>query len=88
MNIVKFNFNGYQVGFNNNGWINATEAAKRFSKRPIDWIVLPTTTSYLSALSDALKEEVDVRKSHFGLIVTKRGGRKSVQGQMKFILAA
>lgn len=50
MNIIKFDFKGHQVGFNNDGWINATEAAKKFGKRPNDWLALPDTINYIAAL--------------------------------------
>ncbi|OCG59914.1 DNA-binding protein [Gilliamella sp. Nev3-1] len=50
MNIIKFDFNGHQVGFNDDGWINATEAAKKFNKEPAQWLRLPETIRYLNAL--------------------------------------
>ncbi|WP_392562489.1 KilA-N domain-containing protein [Orbus sturtevantii] len=75
MNIIKFDFKGHQVGFNNDGWINATEAAKKFGKKPAKWLELPSTGSYIDALAKALG--FDVRKSDFELVKTTRGGAKS-----------
>lgn len=80
-NIIKQDFQGYGVSFNNDGWINATEAAKRFNKRPVDWLALPTTKSYLFVLAKALNINPDVRKSHFGLVRAVKGGNnKNNQG--------
>ena len=47
--------------------INATEMAKPFGKKPIDWLRLPSTIGFLKDLSE-------VRKSHFGAVETLRGG--------------
>lgn len=49
------------ITFNESGWFNATEAAKKFGKRPTDWLRLPETEKYLAALC----KRSEVRKSHF-----------------------
>ena len=59
--IVRCEFEGNPYSFNEQGWFNATEAAKRFGKRPVDWLRLPETEKYLAALC----KRSDVRKSHF-----------------------
>jgi len=46
--------------------VNATEMAKPFSKRPIDWLRLPATIAYLDTLSE-------VRKSHITFVKTVKG---------------
>lgn len=48
--IVPFDYQGQSVRFNTDGWINATEAAARFGKRPNEWLRLPDTLEYLGAL--------------------------------------
>lgn len=48
--IIPHDFQGQAVAFNSQGWINATEAAARFGKAPNDWLRLPDTVEYLSAL--------------------------------------
>lgn len=48
--IVPINYEGQAVQFNAEGWINATEAAKRFQALPNDWLRLPETERYLNAL--------------------------------------
>ena len=67
--ITIFSYNGSDVSFQNgeNIMINATEMAKPFNKRPIDYLRLPTTIDLISAI---------VRKSHISenqLIITKQG---------------
>ena len=43
-------FDDHQIQFNHDGWFNATEAAAKFGKAPNEWMRLPTTFEYLSAL--------------------------------------
>jgi phage antirepressor YoqD-like protein len=48
--------------------VNATQMAKTFGKRPVDWLRLPTSKTFLEELSK-------VRKSHFEkLVKTQAGG--------------
>lgn len=49
-NIALFEYQGQPVRFNSAGWINATEAARRFRKKPNDWLRLPETIEYMEAL--------------------------------------
>lgn len=68
-NLQIFSYNGNKVTFKNDGklMVNATEMAKPFSKRPVDWIKLPATTQFIDSLTA-------VRKSHRSdLIVTING---------------
>lgn len=51
----------HEILFTEDGWFNATDVARRFGKRPIDWLRLPDTVRYL----DALCLKYKVRKSHF-----------------------
>ncbi|MFB9146956.1 KilA-N domain-containing protein [Halomonas alkalicola] len=70
--IVRFDYYGQLVLFNNNGWINATEAARNFGKRPNDWFGLSSTAEYIEALERRLGI---TRKSGNGLVEVWRGGR-------------
>jgi len=72
--IIKFDFDGTPQSFNKSGWFNATEAAARFGKRPVDWLRLPDTQRYIEALC----EISEVRKSHF--IRTLRGASGERRG--------
>ncbi len=54
--------------------VNATEMAKPFGKRPVDWLRLPNTQEFLAKLAE-------VRKSHNGFVVTVKGGNdRTAQG--------
>lgn len=74
-NVVPFHYQGKAVRFNSDGWINATDVAKRFGKRPVDWLRLPASISYLKALARALGLATEVGKSHFGLVEAVKGGK-------------
>lgn len=50
-NIIPFDYNGQFVRFSADGWINATDIAKKFGKRPGHWLELPATKEYLAALA-------------------------------------
>lgn len=53
-NVIPFHYQGQAVRFNSEGWINATDVAKRFGKRPVDWLKQGETKEYLKALAEAL----------------------------------
>ncbi len=74
-NVIPFDYRGRAIRFSSEGWIDATDAAKQFGKRPADWLRLPGSKSYLKALAKALGIETEVGKSHFGLVLTVRGGK-------------
>lgn len=65
--IVKAEFNGSPMQFNDDGWFNATAAAERFGKRPVDWLRLNETNDYMCAVSEHLKCEPE------SLLKTRKG---------------
>jgi hypothetical protein len=67
LNVIKLHYEGKPVEIDDNGWFNATEAADKFGKRPVDWLALDSTDEYISAVADIFKCE----KS--SLLKTKRG---------------
>jgi len=67
MNVIPFEYQGQPVSFDVEGWINATEIAKRYGKRPTDWLKQDETREYLSALGEALKCDSE------SLLKTRRG---------------
>lgn len=73
--IIPFHYEGQAVRFNSDGWINATDVAKRFGKKPVEWLRLPASERYIAALAKALHVEVKVGLSHFGLVTSERGGK-------------
>jgi hypothetical protein len=52
--LVKAEYDGFIVTFDERGWINATAIAEKYGKRPVDWIRLDETQAYLKALAKAL----------------------------------
>jgi len=52
--IIPFNYEGQAVRFNSDGWINATEIAKREGKRLDKWLATQETQEYLRALGHHL----------------------------------
>lgn len=72
---VPCDFQGQAVTFNSDGWINATEAAARFGNRPVDWLRLDETATYIEAMAGALGLESKVSQNHFDLARTSRGGK-------------
>mgnify|MGYP003657262336 CR=1 FL=1 len=69
---IERDYEGLPVRFSVEGWINATEIAKRFGRRPNDWLALPGTKEYIAALSRHLVG--DTRKSGNGFVSTQKGG--------------
>lgn len=67
--LVKMEYQTFDVMFNEEGWFNATVAAENFGKRPVDWLALDSTKEYLEVLAEVLRSE----KS--SLLKIKRGGR-------------
>lgn len=68
-NVIPLQYEGQSFSFNAIGWINATEAAKRFGKRPTDWLKLDSTREYIEALMDEnqISEEsslIQARRNH------------------------
>lgn len=65
-----FKYKGSEISFmtGNGVMVNATQMAKPFEKRPVDYLRLPSTNELIKAI---------VRKSHIAenqLVVTERGG--------------
>lgn len=55
-----FSYNGNEVTFRNSdgvAYVNATEMAKPFGKRPSKWLELPTTSNFLSELEAVRKSD-------------------------------
>jgi len=70
-NVIPFHYQGQPVRFNTDGWINATDVAKRYGKRPVDWLKQDETRQYLSALAEALNCDPE------SLLETRRGRHHS-----------
>lgn len=94
MNIIKFDFKGHQVGFNNDGWLNATSIAKNYNKEPTAWLRQLDTLEYLIALAKSLYKtdfvtdfnkikELDNKSNHSRSLVlnlSKKTGLVKIKG--------
>lgn len=49
--MIPFQYDGEPVRFYSDGWVNATDVAKRFGKKPAEWLRLPDTVKYMRALA-------------------------------------
>lgn len=66
-NVLAFPYQDQAVRFSADGWINATDIAKRYGKRPTDWLKQDETREYLVALGEALNCDPE------SLLKTQRG---------------
>ena len=66
--LIKADFDGHLVQFNDNGWFNATLAAKAFDVRLDHWLSSPDTIEYIEALKLNSPKSGDL-----DFIATKRG---------------
>lgn len=66
-NVIPLQYEGQAYSFNTAGWINATEAAKRFEKKPNDWLKQDETKEYLLEMAAALNCDPE------SLLKTRRG---------------
>ena len=64
-------YEGLTVSFTEEAWFNATAAAERFGRRPIDWLNQAGTQEYIAALAQQIKCEpgslLKTRRGHAGL---------------------
>lgn len=74
LSLVSKVYQGHTVTYREDGWFNATEAAAKFGKRPVDWLRLPDTDSYIGALCRQLRSE------KISLLRVIRGGRSRPDG--------
>lgn len=68
--LIKADFDGHVMQFNDSGWFNATAAADKFGKRPVNWLDLSSTESYMSAMANQLKVDksdlLEIKKGRSG----------------------
>jgi hypothetical protein len=76
MQIISRNYNDIEVIFGNSEslYINATQTAKHFKKKPNDWVRLKETKAYI----DALSRSENSRYENF--VITKQAGNYREQG--------
>jgi len=69
--VLEASYSGLIVAFTDDAWFNATAVASKFGKKPVEWLRLPETERYISALC----RRSEVGKSHFTL--TRKGNSSS-----------
>ena len=50
--LITAEYQGAAFSFRDDGWFNATAAAKRYGKLPNEWLRLPETKAYIAALDE------------------------------------
>lgn len=76
--LITSKYNGRELSFNEQGWFNATQAAKKFGKRPNDWINLPDTQRYIEALIKREKQKIDTGLSGITNFIKTQKGNSSL----------
>lgn len=79
-NLIKADFNGTQVLFQNNAYLNATTIAKAFGKQPKDYLRNERTGDYIKALINRLNSNRRNRLFEENQIVIKKGGSSTNGG--------
>jgi hypothetical protein len=66
--IVSLQYNDQiAVSFTNDAWFNATDVARQYGKRPVDWLALESTKEYIANLCEVFKcEESSLLKTQRG----------------------
>ncbi len=85
MSIVKIKYENQEQLFNNQGWFCATEAAKRYEKKPLMWLRQRDTVEYLCAVAHSLDSKCDFME-HFNKIIELDG--YSAKSQRKLLSLA
>lgn len=50
MHLISLAYEGHPITIRDDGWFNATQAAAKWGKLPIEWLRLPSTISYMEAI--------------------------------------
>lgn len=78
--ITPFDYQGQAVAFNAEGWINTTDAAARFGKRPADWLALEGTRDYMEAMASALGLESKVSQTTLASLAPAGAAKRRAPG--------
>lgn len=73
-----FSYNGSSISFFNgkNVMVNATEMAKVFGKRPVDWLQNQSTIEFINAITEVRKST----SADFQAVSVVKGGNSQMQG--------
>jgi hypothetical protein len=83
-NVIPFEYQGQPVHFSTEGWINATEIAKRFGREPTAWLRQRETVEYMCALAEAIGKSGSLTEL---LKIKELDGRKAAS-RAKFLRLA
>jgi hypothetical protein len=78
--VVSASFNGVPVSFSSDAYLNATEIAKQFGKRPVDFLKTEQAQEYINALAQKLSEVKKITSKENQLVIVRKGGNKDLQG--------
>jgi hypothetical protein len=65
--IITKDYQGQAIAYQDDGWFNATQAAAKWGKRPVDWLALQSTKDYIAALK---RHNPSMGKTH----IARKGG--------------
>ena len=68
LELVRAEYQGFEVKFDERGWLNATQIAEKYGKRPVDWLRLPETEKYIEAAM-----EIESNCEKISLLKTRPG---------------
>ena len=75
MNTIKsLNFGNVTVSFSKDGFLNATQIAKHFGKRPNDYLLLEQTQNYISALIEHFSTTRKIVVQYNQIVSVQNGG--------------
>ena len=75
MNTIKsLNFGNVTVSFSKDGFLNATQIAKHFGKRPNDYLLLEQTQNYISALIEHFSTTRKIVVQYNQIVIVQNGG--------------
>ena len=69
--LIKADFDGHVMQFNDSGWFNATAAAEKFGKRVQHWLDNKETQEYIEKLNHRISGDLNTAVG--GVIDTKKG---------------
>ena len=77
LELVRAEYQGTEIQFNESGWFNATQAAERFGKRPVDWLRLDETKAYIDAVIE-FSIVVSNRSQQLPIVVSNHNEKNSL----------
>ncbi|UOO89495.1 KilA-N domain-containing protein [Vitreoscilla massiliensis] len=78
--IINADFNGFNVSFRNDAYINATSIAKQYGKLAKDYLRNEQTKQYISALAQNLSKRRNILLKEIQLVIVKKGGNVAESG--------